>query len=193
MRIIAAISAIGTALLLQLCFVICAVPLITAVPAAIALQRSFSDDRLGEKTGVLSYLRHFAAAWRQSWPLGIVGALLAAGFVVGGFFWLSVHAPLGYVAVGTLSFLGGLIAATYLNLLARADQDRAVSWRPLLAQARAALVGGPLRSLLGVVILGAWYFVLASVPPLVLVGSGLIPTLIVHYVIETARSRVVED
>jgi hypothetical protein len=193
MRIIAAISTIGTALLLQVCFVVCALGVITAVPAAIALQRSLSDDRIGERVGILSYLRHFATAWRQSWPLGIVGALLTVGFVVGGLFWLSVHAPLGYVAVGTLSFLGGLAAATYLNLLSCSDRDRNQRWRPLLGQAREALFGRPLRSLGSVVALGAWYFVLASIPPLVLVGSGVVPALIVRYVIEPPRPRVVED
>jgi hypothetical protein len=193
MRIMAAISAIGTAFLLQLCFVVCAIPLITAVPAAIALQRSFSDDRLGEKAGVLSYLRQFATAWKQSWVLGIVGALLAVGLIVAGLFWFSVHAPIGYVAVGTLSFLAGLAAAAYLNLLGRADRSRQLAWRPLLIEVRTALVARPLRSLGGVVILGAWYFVLASIPPLVLVGSGLVPALIAHYVIEKPIPRTTED
>ncbi|QNE48630.1 DUF4175 domain-containing protein (plasmid) [Glaciihabitans sp. INWT7] len=194
MRIVGAISALGTALLLQVCFVVCALPVITAVPAAIALQRSFSDDRAGEKVGVLSYLRQFTVAWRQSWPLGVIGALLAVGLVVGGLFWLSVHAPLGYVAVGTLSFIAGLAAATYLNLLSCADRERETGWRPLFAETRAALVGRPLRSLGGVVMLAAWYFVLVSVSPLVLVGSGLVPTLIARFVIEPpVRQQLAED
>lgn len=193
MRVVNAISAIGTALLLQLCFVICALPVITVVPAAIALQRSFADDRFGEKVGVVSYLRHFASAWRQSWPLGIIGGLFGVGLIVGGLFWLSVHAPLGYVAVGTLSFLGGLIAATYLNLLSCAERQRELEWRLLLARSRSVTAGRPLRSLFGIMVLGAWYFVLVSVPPLVLVGSGLVPMLIARYVVDTPDPQTIED
>lgn len=180
MRIISALDTVGNALILQLAFLVCALPVVTAVPAAITLQRQLADLRAGERTGPRTFAREFARVWRQSAALGAIGALVAAGFAVAIPFWYSATGPAGRVALAVVVALLGLACGYYLTLLRTADLHRDTAWREWLRPAFAHLALRPLRALWGMAMLGTWLVVLGFVPTLLLVGAGIVPAVIVR-------------
>ncbi len=181
MRIVRLLDTVGTVLILQLLFAVLSLGLVTAVPAAVALQRQFTDALLGEATGTVSFLRAFTRAWWQCWLLGIVGPVLTAGFVVSIAFWSSVPGPPGIAALGVLVFLAGLTSTIYLALLGAAGRQRDQAWRAWFTVALAHLVTVPLRGLWATILFLCWLVTLAYLPTLWLVGSGLVPAVIVRY------------
>ena len=54
------VDAVGNALILQLCFAIC------AVPSVVALQGSLGDHRAGERTGLAPKLWYVRPTWTSS-------------------------------------------------------------------------------------------------------------------------------
>lgn len=63
--VVAAFDVTGEALLLQLLFVVISVPLVTMLPAAVALQRSFHQVILEDKPGTFRrFMSEFS--WRGS-------------------------------------------------------------------------------------------------------------------------------
>lgn len=181
MRVIRIVDAIGNALILQLCFVLCSIPLVTIVPSAVALQRSLDGYRAGERTGFLPYLAQLRRAWSQYWRLGLLAAAVGVGAAMGLLFWLQVESTIGHLAVGLLMFWSGLGAALYLSLLEASSAFPDLDGRTVLSRAVAVVRSHPLRSLLGLMLFWSWLVVLMMVPTLALVGSGLIPAIIARY------------
>lgn len=188
-RVVIALDAIGNALVLQLLFFLFSIPVVTMLPAAAALQRQFQDLRDGYPTGAASFAREFRRTWRASWPLGIVVPLVAIGFAFALPFWFAVGPPIGWLATGMLAFLLGLACGWFINVLWAAQALRDGDWRTWLRAGFAHLAGHALRSLWGVLLLGCWLVLLVYHPTLALVGSGLVPVLIVHFVV-TTRDRL---
>lgn len=176
-RTISVLDAVGSALILQLAFFLFSLPLVTAAPAAVALQRQLADLREGRRTSPVTYAREFALAWRQSAALGVLTALVAVGLAAAVPFWYAVPTWFGRVALAAVLFVAGLALGTWLTLLRTAEDQREDRWRAWVRPALALLVSEPLRVLVGVVALLAWFAVLARFPSLLLVGSGLVPAL----------------
>ncbi|MFF1879686.1 hypothetical protein [Leifsonia sp. NPDC058230] len=196
MRIISWLDTLGNALLLQLLFLAFSLPVITAAPAAIALQRQFRDLCQGEKTGMRSYALEFVSAWRAAWPIGILFPLAAVGFAVGIPFWYSSGSWLGTTAMVVLICLAGLALAFWLAFLWAADSDRATSrsaWRAWAAAAAAALVQRSGRVLWGLVLLVTWLALAAFFLPALLVGAGLAPAAIVYWTLSGRPTDAVAD
>ncbi|WP_052852261.1 hypothetical protein [Streptomyces avicenniae] len=192
MRITSALTTVGNALILQLTFLVCALPLVTYGPAAVALQRQLAEQRDGRVTGVGSYLREFRAACREAWPLGVLVAAASLGFLAGIPFWYAVDGPPGAVGLVLLVALLGLAVACWLGLLQAAEQRRGTHWRTWLAPAAGHLATRPLHSAWAVVQFLTWLALMAFAPALVLVGAGLIPALIVHWTLGQDRARARE-
>jgi hypothetical protein len=194
MRIISWLDTLGNALLLQLLFLAFSLPIVTAAPAAIALQRQFHDLRRGEKTGMRAYALEFVSAWRAAWPIGIAFPLVAVGFAVGIPFWYSSGSWLGTAAMVVLICLAGLALAFWLTFLWAADRDRATSrsaWRAWATAGATALVQRSGRVLWGLVLLVTWLALAAFFLPALLVGAGLAPAAIVSWTLSVRETSAV--
>lgn len=187
MKAVAILDTVGNALILQLCFLLCSLPLITIVPSAVALQRSLDDLQAGERTGMVPFARHFRQAWRQYWRLGTVTTVVGAALTVSFSFWLSVGSEFGPAAQGVLFFWAGLGAAIYLNLLSTSSQRRDLDARTALTVSFASVRSHPIRALARLVMFASWLLVLALVPSLALAGSGLVPAVIARYAVANSR------
>lgn len=184
LRVVALLDTFGNALILQLAFVVFSIPIITTVPAAVALQRQLADLHTGRRTGFVPFAKEFITSWRASWPLGILAALVAGGFAAAIPFWYSAASPFARVGLGFLVCLLGLAGGCYLNVLRAAEVASEERWRQWLATAFEQMIRHSLRSLCGLIVFFAWLVTLAYVPTLLLVGSGIVPALIVRYVLE---------
>jgi hypothetical protein len=181
---------VGSALLAQLMFFVFAVPVVTALPAAVAMQRQLSDHAAGEKIGVMSFAREFARAWRSAWVLGIVAPVVVIGFAVSILFWYSQGTTASAFAFGFLVCLAGLTCAFYLVLLWASDRDRPDGWRTWCGAALSALLRRAPRILWALVLMIAWLTLAAFAIPLLLVGSGLVPALIVYFTLTERRAKI---
>ncbi|WP_049579307.1 DUF624 domain-containing protein [Streptomyces sp. SBT349] len=187
MRITSGLTTLGNALILQLAFLLCALPLVTYAPSAIALQRQLGDAREGRATGFGSFAREFRRAWRQGWALGVTVLAVGAGFLVGIPFWFAVDAWFGLAAMAVLVALLGVASAFFLNVLHASERLRESNWRTWLAPAFGGLATAPLAGLWAMVQFLTWLVLMAFLPALAVVGAGLIPALIVRFTLGTGR------
>jgi uncharacterized membrane protein YesL len=167
----------GDILWLQLLFVAASLPLVTVFPAAVALQRSLREVLLeGRSRPTAVYWRNLSWAWRRTWKAALLPPGFLAAAAVSLVFWLAANSAAGVVALCVLVPLYGVALAAYLAVLsssmtsARGDSLRdwcAASW--VLVKAR------PLPMALSVVVMGTWFLLLARLPTLLLVGTGLVP------------------
>jgi hypothetical protein len=184
---------VGSALLAQLMFIVFAIPVVTALPAAVAMQRQLRDHADGEKIGVVSFTREFSRAWRSSWALGIIAPAVVVGFAIAIPFWYSQGTTATAFAFGVLVCLGGLTCALFLALLWAADRDRLSGWRAWFRVAIGALPRRASRLLWALVLMIAWLTLAAFAPPLLLIGSGLVPALIVYFTLSEKRPKSTTD
>jgi hypothetical protein len=182
-------DAVGSALLAQLMFFVFAIPVVTALPAAVTMQRQLSDHAAGEKIGVVSFAREFARAWRSAWVVGIIAPAVVVGFVVAIPFWYSQGTTASAFAFGVLVCLAGLACAFYLALLWASDRDRAIGWRAWCGDALSALYRRAPRILWALVLMIAWLTLAAFALPLLLIGSGLAPGLIVYFTLSERHAK----
>jgi len=180
---------VGSALLAQLMFFVFAIPVVTALPAAVAMQRQLSDHAAGEKIGVVSFAREFARVWRSGWALGIIMPAVVVGFAVAIPFWYSQGTTAAAFAFGALVCLAGLACAFYLALLWASDRDRMSGWRAWCGAALGALPRRAPRILWALVLMLAWLTLAAFALPLLLIGSGLVPAVIVYFTLSERRAK----
>lgn len=180
MKIIRGLDTIGNALILQLLFVVFSIPVVTAAPAAIALQRQWSGSRAGEKTTLAGFAREFAAAWRTSWVTGIVFPIIIVGYVGSLLFWRAADGLIGAVAFGLLLGLGLATSAYYLALLVTVARVRDERWPALLRLAMRELLVNVPRYIAALVVLIVWFVLVWLSLPLLLVGSGIVPAATAH-------------
>lgn len=183
MRIIGWLDTIGSALLAQLLFLVFSIPVVTCAPAAIALQRQVAAIADGRPSGVRPFVADFAAALRQAWAAGLAFAAVAVGLGAAVPFWVSTGAWFGYAAAGALSILGGLALAFWLALLSVARDDTTGRLRDLAAAAGHRLLERPGRLLIALVLALTWLALASVLFPLLLVGSGLVPAIVVQTVV----------
>jgi len=175
---------LGSLLVLQLMFFMSSLPVVTAVPAAVALQVTLSDALADEAAHVLvaRFFRTFGRAAIRLWLWAIAAPVVAALFLGSALFWGSTRGPLGLVALALLFMLFGLALAVYVGALARAGLDEAAwSRRQLIREALQILGRRPLRCAACVVFMMTWLVLLARLPTLSLVGSGLVPALLARW------------
>jgi hypothetical protein len=178
-RLIGVLDAVGSALILQLTFLLFSIPVVTIFGAAVALQRQLVALRAGEKTGVGGFFGEFRTVWRSSWPIGIALPIVVVGFDIALPFWIAVPAPLGWIGAGALAFVLGLAAGFYLSLLRIAQTSRPTTVAAWLSAAWAQLVLHGLRMLWGVILLACWLAFERQFLVIAPIGAGLVPALIV--------------
>jgi len=178
LRAFRVLDAVADALLLQLLWLVCSLPVVTAVPAAVALQRRWAASRAGEPVRAGDFLREMALAWRQAWVPGVLGPLLVVAWVGSVLFWRAVP---GYPAVLALGLVLGLAlpALTFhLALLAASEREVGDAWRTWFrSAAHDALTRMP-RYLLALAGLLTWFALVRLAPPLLFVGAGILPALL---------------
>jgi len=178
--VVNAFDVIGEALLLQLLFVVVSVPLVTILPAAVALQRSFRQVILEDKPGAFRrFISEFSWAWKRLARAGIATAFLAGVAVFSILFWLSTPGPLGIAALCVIIPLCGAAAGFYLALLATAmEADNDTSGRNLWEAALQLVLRRPLPLGGCVIALATWGVLALRLPTLIPLGSGLVPALL---------------
>src|SRR3954449_3033594 len=80
----AALTRLGEVLILQLLFLVASVPVVTVLPAAMALQRSLSEQLSGTPRPAATFVSHLSWTLRRFW---LTGLLLVVGVVVGAVAW----------------------------------------------------------------------------------------------------------
>ena len=185
--IVAGLQRAGDVLWLQLLSLACSLPIVTAVPAAVALQRSLRRLSAEGFVSAPRFGAEFAVAWKQCWLLGLVVPPSAAVAALSALLWSAAPAPFGALGLGLLIPLAVLAAAAYLVFLGVAsDSDRSEGAGPLLARTGRALLRRPVPAVLAAIALGAWIGVLIRVPTLALAGSGLVPALLAWMAVRSA-------
>ncbi|MGP5078604.1 hypothetical protein ACTXKZ_11120 [Brachybacterium alimentarium] len=171
------VEAVGTALVLQLCFLVAALPLVTVFPAAVALQRQWEDFRGGRVVGLRTYPREFKAAVLQAWWFGVALPVIASAFIVGLIFWRHVPATIGGVATGLLVGLGAVAVAFYLALLTVAERRREGSMVPWFADAGSVLLANVPRFATATAVIVCAWLAASVIPTLLVVTLGIVPAL----------------
>ncbi|MGJ3190766.1 DUF624 domain-containing protein [Paenarthrobacter sp. FR1] len=193
--LLAALDVVGDMLILQLLFLVTSLPLITVVPAAIALQRALQKTVLEDRPGVArAFMREFSWAWNRvgkiSWPAPFVVA--AAAFSI--LFWLSTPGALGAVALCVIIPLCGILAAGYIALLVAAMKAEDGTTRQGLTDLTLRIILSKPLPLAGCVIaLATWLLLMLRVPTLIPLGSGLVPAMLAWLMVRKApntESRV---
>jgi hypothetical protein len=176
----------GDVLLLQLIFVVASLPVVTLLPAALALQRSLGDVLLESRTHPARlYWENFKWALSRSWKIAVLPPLFTVLAAASILFWLAAGGPLGTVALCILIPLFGVVVAGYIAVLAAVLQTTGVAPtaanggiagpREWLRRALALAPGRSLQLALSVVIMATWLLLLTKLPTLILVGTGLVP------------------
>lgn len=176
-RLLNAFVIAGDVLWLQLLFVVAALPIVTLFPAAVALQRSLREVLVEGRPKVTSvYWNNLLWALRQTWKVALLPPLFLAAAFVSLIFWLAADSAVGVAVLCFLAPLFGAALAGYVALLAASmaanREDPLRSWYPAafsLAKNRAI----PLA--VSIVVMATWFILLAKLPTLVLVGTGLVP------------------
>lgn len=194
-RVAGGLNVIFDLLLLHFCFLIASIPVVTVVPAAIALQRSIDDNFLRQETSIVStFAKHFRWAFGRFWVTSLV--VLAYGLLLFGsiYLWGSFAGGLRVVGLTIVIAFGLLSGALYLAGLAwvssaeltREKQGKNVTkvatpaWRQLWNGARERLARQPVGLVLCTLSLGGWLLLMVRILPLALFGFGLVPALLVY-------------
>lgn len=189
-RIMNAIDVVGAVLTLQLCFLLTAWPVITAVPAFVAVQSQLVGALAGgEARAVRGYLTAFRRALRVAWFPGLVTPVLGATVWLSVSFWLAADTTIATVAVGVLCVLLGSAAAALLAALAASGQHPDEPWRSWFVGAWGAVTRAPLAAAGAVFALLTWALALVILPTLALAGAGVVPGLLAHWAFGPRRPR----
>jgi hypothetical protein len=187
-RLLGLFEVAGDVLLLQLMFVVASLPVVTILPAALALQRSLGDVFLeGRPRLARLYWENLRWAAARSWKVAILLPLFTVLAAASLLFWLTADGPVGTVALSILMPLYGMAVAGYIAVLAAVlqttgalktrafDSNSKDGPREWLQSALSLAPGRALPLALSVVVMATWLLLLAKLPTLVLVGTGLVP------------------
>lgn len=207
-RLAGGLNLIFDLLLLHFCFLIACIPIVTVVPAALALQRSIDDNLLRQETAIVTtFIKHFRWGFRRFWVTSL--AVLAYSALLFGsiYLWSSFAGGLRIfgltivVAFGLLAgalYLGGLAWASSVELTREKPGKNLTkiatpAWKQLWNGARDRLARQPLGLVLCTLSLAGWLLLMIRILPLALFGFGLVPALLVYALnrMHTARQREV--
>lgn len=188
--ILAALEVVGEVLLLQILFLLFSLPLVTVVPAAVALQRVFRQVILEDKPGAARrFSREFSWAWSRVGLPGALAVILAAAAAFSIFFWLSIPGLPGTVALCIIVPLCGVAIAFYLALLAAAmETDASTTRRDMWDASLKIVLTRPLPLGACVLTLATWGILALRLPTLIPLGSGLVPALLTWLLIRKQAS-----
>lgn len=187
--------AAGDLALLHFCFVVASLPVVTVVPAAIALQRSIDDIFLRSETTIFAtFWGHLRWAVRRFTVVSLVVLAYTALVVVSIYLWASFDGAVRLVGLAVVGVFAILSGGLYLSGLAWVgtsasrpevngsdDAERqAETWRSLWQGARVRFAAQPVPVLICVVGLFAWLLALGWFPTLGLFGLGLVPALLAY-------------
>lgn len=182
-RLLSVFEVVGDILLLQLLFVVASLPVVTMLPAALALQRSLGATFVeGRPRPAKVYWESFMWAMARSWKVAVLLPLFMIAAAASIFFWLAADGAVGSIALMILIPLYGMAVAGYVSVLAAVLEtsgmetteavDGPDGW---LRRAWSLAPGRAMPLALSVVVMATWLLLLAKVPTLVLVGTGLVP------------------
>jgi uncharacterized membrane protein YesL len=187
--VMAKLSMIGDLLMLQLVFVVLSFGIVTVFPAAFALQRVLPDAIRQDRPSLLRwFFKQFVWAFKRFWLVGLGlyfgGIALAFGLA----FWANSEGVVRILALAVLIPLTGMIVGLYLSALAVLTQTGdETTTKSLFRAANLFLLRRSLAVAGGVIGLFTWIALLARLPTLFVVGSGLIPALIAYWMSKPAR------
>lgn len=136
-----------------------ALPVVTLMPAAIALARAFSSWRdTGNDEVFTNTFREFAATWRRSLGLGFV-ALVPLALLVGDILFLLARLadeggnPLALLISAAFIPVAAVLCLMLLAIPVAAAHEREGSWRTWLRAAAVLVVMKPLNSFMVLLVL----------------------------------------
>ena len=193
--VLSKLSIIGDLLMLQLVFLVLSFGIVTLFPAAFALQRVLPDAISQDRPSLLRhFFRQFGWAFKRFWLVGLGlyfgGIALAFGLA----FWANSDGVVRILALAVLIPLTGMIVGLYLSALAVLPQaGDETTTKSLFRAANLFLLRRSLPVAGGVIGLFTWFALLARLPTLFVVGSGLIPALIAYWISRTTTTRPKKD
>jgi uncharacterized membrane protein YesL len=187
--VLSKLSIVGDLLMLQLVFLVLSIGIVTLFPAAFAMQRVLPDAISQDRPSLLRhFFRQFSWAFKRFWLVGLGlyfgGIALAFGLA----FWANSDGVVRILALAVLVPLTGMIVGLYLSALAVLTQaGDETTTKSLFRAANLFLLRRSLAVAGGVIGLFTWIALLARLPTLFVVGSGLIPALIAYWMSKPAR------
>ncbi|WP_181802081.1 YesL family protein [Streptomyces shenzhenensis] len=178
----------GNLAVLNLCWLAVSLPLVTALPAAVAMQRAMHRWLDEDETRVAAaFVQEFRLALRGWLPLGAgVLAFTGSGWIALSF-WLAVPRPV--VAVPALAMLLPLLvlgAACLAVLLEAAGTHPAARPRELPGPVLTALLRAPARVGALLVLSATWLALVTTLPSLGIAFGASLPAFLAHRQLHTA-------
>jgi uncharacterized membrane protein YesL len=189
--VLSKLSMVGDLLMLQLAFLLLSVGVVTLYPAAFALQRVL-PEAIGQEHPALMrrFWTQFKWAFKRFWAVGLALYFGSIALAFGLFFWASTDGPIRFAALAILVPLAGMVVGLYLSALAvLPDADEATTSRTLFRAANLFLLRHSLAIAGGVIAIATWFLVLARLPTLFVVGSGLVPALLAYWISQTRQKK----
>jgi hypothetical protein len=187
-RLLSVFEVAGDILLLQLLFVVASLPVVTMLPAALALQRSLGATFVeGRPRPAKVYWENFRWAMARSWKVAVLLPLFMIAAAASIFFWLAADGAVGSIALMILIPVYGMAVAGYVAVLAAVLETSSLETSALdtgnamdgpgdwLRRAWSLAPDRAIPLALSVVVMATWFLLLAKLPTLVLVGTGLVP------------------
>lgn len=184
-------SVTGGLAVLNLCWLVASLPLVTALPATVALQRAMHRWLDEDETRLAAaFVREFRAGLRGWLPLGAgVLALTGCGWLALSF-WLAVARPA--LAVPALAVLVSLLllGAAWLTVLVEVAGTRpGCRPRELSGPVLRVLVAAPGR-VAALLVLGAtWLALMSTLPGLGITFGASLPVFLAHRQLQTVTLR----
>jgi uncharacterized membrane protein YesL len=189
------LNVVGDVLLLQLCFTVASIGIVTIVPAAAAFQRGLHEVLFESKSpSIRSFAARLVVVLRRYWLVALLVPVIAIMLIVAVLFWASVQSPVSLAALVVLIPLAGMSTGFYLCGLASvaAEPDCRTAKR-VIALAWQRMRRQPLHVAGCIVVMMTWIFLLLNVPTLVLVGSGTVPALLAAWLLRGASRAAVAE
>ncbi len=164
---------------------ILALPVITAVPAVVALGRAYGSWlREGDDAVFTGTFREFAATWRRTLPLGVAGAVVVALLVVNATFLLdrldAGPDPLALVLAPATAVVGAAVTLLLLGLPVAAHRSRDADVKHWLAESGYLVARRPVRALALLAIVAAFVFTCGLLPTIVPFLGLSLPVYLAH-------------
>jgi uncharacterized membrane protein YesL len=180
-HVLAGADLVARIVVLNLCFLLTSVGVVTIVPSALALQSVLPRPGVEPPARpVRSYFRTFAAMWRCAWPLGVLLPSIGFGAWVAVSFYLAAAPFLAGPALAVLIPAFGGLAAGYLALLEVARRQGVLpgGWRGWLAPTVRVVASRPLPAAGAILLLGTVAMLFLRLPTLLPIACGAAPAYI---------------
>lgn len=194
-RALGILNALGEVLVLQLCFAVASVGIVTILPAAVALQHGLDEVFTGSES---ASIRRFAVrTWREFlayWRLSVAVPAIALMLLVGIFFWAAAADPMRLIALAFLLPIAGLTLGLYVSGLATfISSPERTSGRARVVLAWQRLRRQPLSVAACMVVMVTWFLLVSRLPTMGLIGSGIVPAFLAVWLLRGRLSRLRDE